>query len=99
MGVDVIRRRLVCPGTADDAVRLTNEFTTQYGIGHPTNTGDCTLYLVATDSLGWMLDEVELSPGDSRDWYYAPAHSVAIRVVCQRGCAGRGEFTFDAPVA
>jgi hypothetical protein len=90
---------LTCPGTASNSVQLTNEFTTPFGIGHPTNTGDCTLFLVALDGNRNVVKELQLDPGQSVDWYTPPAGAVAIFAACHEECQGKGELTYDTPNA
>jgi hypothetical protein len=89
--------QLTCPGTAANAVRLTNEFTTPAGIGHPTNTGECTLFLVAFDGDDKVVNELQLDPGQSVDWYTPPAGAVAIFAACHEECPGTGELRIDTP--
>ena len=90
---------LSCPGSRRNAVQLTNEFTTAAGIGHPRNTGECQIFIDALDDGGNVLQELALDPGDSRDWFSPPQGAVSIWVVCHSDCSGRGELTYDTPVA
>ncbi|MEV0375726.1 hypothetical protein AB0I10_39320 [Streptomyces sp. NPDC050636] len=88
-----------CPGNLENFVRLTNEVTTPFGIGHPANTGDCKLSLGALDRAGQRMftGVVDLPPGQSVDWYHAPAGGVVIFVECSVSCEGRGQLTYDTP--
>ena len=90
---------LSCPGSQGNAVRLTNEFTTPAGIGHPTNTGECQIFIDALDGAGNLLLELTLDPGESRDWFHPPPGATSIWVVCNSGCSGRGELTYDTPMS
>ena len=90
---------LSCPGTPSNAVKLTNEFTTPAGIGHPTNTGDCQIFLDALDAGNNIILELALDPGESREWFRPPSGAVGIWVVCNSGCTGRGELTYDTPMS
>jgi len=90
---------LSCPGSRDNAVQLTNEFTTAAGIGHPTNTGECQIFIDALDEAGNSLEQLGLDPGDRSDWFFPPSGAVSIWVVCTSGCSGRGELTYDTPTA
>jgi hypothetical protein len=90
---------LTCPGSREDAVQLTNEFTTQFGVGHPRNTGDCPLFLDALDGGGNSVQQLQLTPGDGVDWFSAPQEAVAIFAVCHQDCSGTGQLTFDTPSA
>ena len=92
-------QQLSCPGSGDNAVQLTNEFTSPAGIGHPMNTGECQIFIDALDSEGNSLKQLVLDPGDSRDWFSPPAGAVSIWVVCYSSCSGRGELTYDTPVS
>lgn len=90
---------LDCPGSRSTAVQLTNEVTTSAGIGHPSNTGDCRIFINALDASGRSVQEVTLDPGQSLDWVAPPPGAVSIWVVCHSECSGRGELTYDTPVA
>lgn len=90
---------LSCPGSRRNAVQLTNEFTTSAGIGPPTNTGECQIFIDALDTAGNVLEELALDPGDRRDWFHPPQGAVSIWVVCNSGCSGRGELTYDTPMS
>jgi hypothetical protein len=92
-------QQLSCPGSRDNAVQLTNEFTSPAGIGHPMNSGECQIFIDALDSEDNSLKQLALDPGDSRDWFSPPAGTVSIWVVCSSSCSGRGELTYDTPVS
>jgi hypothetical protein len=98
--MDVATVNPPCPGTKADSIRLTNEFTTAQGIGHPTNTGECKLFLHGLDAQGELTDNsLTLLPGESANWFRASSGSVAIVVACANDCSGRGELTYDLPVS
>src|SRR5947209_18521969 len=91
-----------CPGTAENIVRLTNSFTTPYGIQNLFNSGSCELFVGGLDSSGeriWGIEHLRLGPGESADSYYAPPGSDAIFVVCAGDCSGTGQLDYDTPVA
>ena len=90
---------LSCPGSKTNAVQLTNEFTTPSGIGHPTNTGNCQIFIDALDAEDNSLMQLALNPGDGRDWFSPPDGAVSIKVVCNSGCSGQGELTYDTPMS
>jgi hypothetical protein len=90
---------LICPGSRENAVQLTNEFTTPAGVGHPTNTGTCQIFIDALDANGHSLLQLALDPGDSRDRFHPPDGAVSIWVVCHSGCSGQGELTYDTPIS
>jgi len=90
------------PGSLENAVRLTNEFTTQFGIGHPTNTGECPLGINGLDENGRLVPGFEghlvLQPGESVPWYHAAPGSVTIAVAAFNDCPGHAQLTYDTPV-
>jgi hypothetical protein len=89
-----------CPGTRQNFLRLSNEFTTPFGIGHPANTGECKLFLHGLDENGELTDaQLVLAPGDSANWFQASPGSVSIVLSCSSDCGGFGELSFDLPVA
>ena len=90
-------QQLSCPGSRDNAVQLTNEYTTMAGVGHPTNTGTCQLFLDALNASGEVILQLPLEPGESRDWFSPPDGAVSIWVVCSSECSGHGELTYDTP--
>jgi hypothetical protein len=90
---------LFCPGSRNNAVQLTNEFTTSAGIGHPTNTGECPIFLDALGAAGNSLKNLSLNPGESRNWFSPPEGAISIWVVCHSDCSGRGELTYDTPIS
>lgn len=90
---------LSCPGSRDNAVQLTNEFTTSAGVGHPTNTGECQLFLDALDGAGQSVRQLKLDPGEGSPWFSAPEGATSIWVACSSDCSGRGELTYDTPMA
>jgi hypothetical protein len=90
-----------CPGSKfNKVVVVPTAAQAQYGVGHPENTGDCTLFLDALDENGNLLDgsTLQLNPGQSRHWYYPPSGTAQIVVVCHDACHGDGKLEFDAPV-
>jgi hypothetical protein len=90
---------LACPGTDQNFVVLTADAgVSQYGIGHPENTGDCVLYVVALDQNGVLVDELVLGPGDSRHWYWPPSNTVQIVAVCGKTCHGAAVLEYDTPI-
>lgn len=86
-------------------VVLTDEFTTQFGIQNPTNTGNCTLALNGLDRDGNPIPggqavELVLGPGESAAKYTAPPGSATIGVGAFTDCGPDGaELTYDLPVA
>lgn len=92
-------QQLSCPGSRSNAVQLTNEFTTPAGVGHPTNSGECTLFLDAFDAAGRSVRQLQLGPGEGREWFAPPPGAVSIWVACHSDCSGRGELSYDTPVA
>lgn len=91
-----------CPGSIENAVRLTNSFTTPYGVHNLYNSGGCRLFLGALDAAGSPLDpsnDLPLDPGQSAASFFAPTGADAIVVVCDKDCSGGGELTYDAPDA
>ncbi len=91
--------QLQCPGSRENAVQLTNEFTTSAGVGHPTNTGECRIFLDALDANGKSLHQLTLDPGQGVAWFTPPSGAVAIWAVCVNNCSGRGELTYDTPTS
>lgn len=102
-GSDVARETVTIP--AGGIVVLTNEFTTQFGIQNPTNTGNCRLALNGLDSDGNPLPggkavELILGPGESAAIYTAPPGSAVIGVGAFTDCGPDGaELTYDLPAS
>lgn len=96
-----LRTSVVVPWTGRPhvSVWLTNEVTTRFGIGHPTNTGAAPLHIVAHDAQGNNVGGITLAPGEGREWYHPPTSAVSIGV-------GHGyvdpapatELTYDTPI-
>ncbi len=91
------------PGSLSNAVRLTNEFTTPFGIVHLTNTGECALGLNGLDGNGQLIPGIEwhlvLLPGESAPWYRAAPGAVAIVVAAFTDCGGHAQLTYDTPAS
>lgn len=98
----IARETVVVP--VGQIIVLTNEFTTQFGVGHPENTGTCRLSLNGLDASGNPIPggaavELVLAPGESADVYLAPDGAVAIGVGAFADCGpGGAQLTYDTPV-
>ncbi len=98
------RSRVQLPdhGSLQRSVRLTNEVTTPYGVGHPTNTGPCRIVLNGIDANGKLIPmqsdtHLILEPGESAKWYKAAPGAVAIVAASWADCDKPAEITFDTP--
>jgi hypothetical protein len=94
---------LPCPGSGDNlTVIVPTRGQAQYGIGHPTNTGGCTLFIGALDANGNPINpqnDLQLNPGDSRTWYYPPSGVEQIVAVCSNACSGDvAVLEYDTPI-
>jgi hypothetical protein len=93
------RAPLECPGTAANfTVIVSTAGQSQYGIGHPQNIGNCSLFLVALNDDGNEIEDLELIPRASRHWYWPPSGTAQIVAVCHKTCHGRAVLEFDTPV-
>ena len=94
--------KLTCPGSRENIVVIVaTAAQSQYGIGHPENTGDCNLYIGALDADGKPIDpgkDLELIPGASRHWYYPPSGAVQIVAGCDTRCHGQAVLEYDTPI-
>ena len=93
------RVRVPWTGRPNVSVWLTNEATTRFGIGHPTNTGAAPLHIVAHDAQGHNVGGITLAPGEHVDWYHPPASAVSVGVA--HGYVEPGpdtELTYDTPI-
>jgi len=83
-------------------VQLTNQFTTQFGVGNPTNTGVAPISLNGLDGAGnpnrGTQAVLELQPGQAAQHYYAPPGSAAIAAAAYNSQSD-GEITYDMPVS
>ena len=83
--IDRTSVEVICPGSRNNlTVIVPTAGQAQYGIGHPANTGDCTLFLGALDADGNPLHpgrDLQLRPGHSRHWYYPPTGTEQIVAV------------------
>lgn len=89
-----------CPGTGSNYVVLVpTAAQAQYGVGHPENTGECSLYIVGLDADGNAMDpHTRIDPGHRRHWYYPPSGAAQVAVMCSSTCHGDGEIEFDTPI-
>lgn len=99
------RTRWNLPCSVDFAERIrggvmTNEATTPHGIGHPANVGPGHIAVVALDREYRILKQVNLRPGESRDWFYAPPEAVRIAIVPLGDCDTESfAVEYDTPLA
>ena len=93
------RVRVPWTPTPKVSVWLTNEATTRFGIGHPTNTGSAPLNIVAMDAQGQNVGGIELLPGQSVAWYYPPPSAVRVGVAhALVDPSPDTELTYDTPI-
>lgn len=98
------RMELTCPGTAANYQVITaTEWQSKYGIGHPSNVGDCSLFISPLGEDGVPLENgtlnVELRPGDSRHWYHPPPGTFQIVAVCSKTCHQKAILEYDEPMS
>ena len=91
-----------CPGTPTNYRVLTNEFTTPYGVGNPTNVGDCPLRIMCYDKDGVSIkgSGEPLNPGQSLDWYWPVEGAAKIGFYCEGGKeCGKAILAYDTPAS
>ena len=90
--------RLSCPGTQGNTVFITStDWQSRYGLGHPANTGDADLIIVALDQDNTPISDLRLRFGQSLPWYTPPDGTVSIAVVGPINCNGTPVFEYDTP--
>ena len=93
------RARVPWTGIPKPSVWLTNEATTRFGIGHPTNTGSGILIIAAYDAQGTQVGGFTLEPGQGLDWYYPPSSAMQIGVAhAHVDPSPDSELTYDTPI-
>jgi hypothetical protein len=99
---------LTCPGSSSNYTVIANTpQVVQWGVGHPANTGSCTLFLMGLDGNGNPMDDgvnyfpLTLNPGASFKWYWPPSGAAAIIAVCSSDCnvSGTAVLEYDTPNA
>jgi hypothetical protein len=90
--------QLTCPGTQANSVFITQtDWQSNYGLGHPANSGDTDLLIVALDGDDNALGDTRLAPGQSLPWYRPPSGTVSILIVGPNNCNGTPVFEYDTP--
>jgi hypothetical protein len=94
---------LPCPGSRGNfTVIVPTRGQAQYGIGHPMNTGGCTLWIAGlNENDSWITtqDDLRLDPGDSQTWYYPPNGAAKIVAICSDQCSGDvAVLEYDTPI-
>lgn len=96
--------KLTCPGTATNyTVIVDTDWQSRFGLGNPSNVGDCDLFIVPLDTKGKPIElghlNVELKAGESRPWYNPPTGTAKIGAVCSKECDGTAILEYDTPSA
>lgn len=93
---------LECPGSLQNArVIVATPWQAAFGVGHPANVGESTIYLGGVDASGARVPQGSygIAPGASQPWYVPPPGTDKIVAACDKSGKGPATLEYDTPVA
>lgn len=88
------------PGSLASAITIAVAPWCMYGIGNPSNVGDCPLSMGGLDERGRILQpHIWLNPGESKSWWGPPEGSSRLVVCAYSNHTGTAILEYDTPYA